>query len=157
MMHRIEMGDIHESWQGLWADIRPFPNFAADQRLEMVRQGKTSLSISAGAFDQMMAAVAEAGDDKDARREALSDSQIDVPWGEGGNTLEYTVMLIESYVVDWNFTDLSEPPQKLPVGRAGVVHLDMHPQLMEQLIDAMTSYYDTQRIPESELKTSAPA
>ena len=151
MTHRIELGEIHHSWKGLWADIR-IRNFAGQARVDAAAAPRRSLSVSPEDVRVLRSKIDEGEGAKDITELLGHDVEIPII---GGDPIETTVAIIESSVVAWSLVDAEGEP--LPLGRAGVTHEDLRPQVMAQLVDAIEDYERSQQIPEAELKTSAPA
>lgn len=146
--HRIEMGDVHDRFAGLWVDVKLRRSFAAQQRVDMAREGRDGMAMS-GEDAAKVGRAARAGKSDSDLLELIEEVRL----GGGGDPLEATVAIIESAVVDWNLVDGDDPPKKLPLGRAGVMHDDFDPDVGEQLVDAIEDYYKSLRIPEEELKS----
>lgn len=118
--HRIELGDFHEGWAGQWVNVKPWMSFAA------------SAKIDASRFDRSV--VGKADDFADDN---------DVAVNVKVNTVEYSAILIDLQVLDWNVLGYDGEP--LPAGRAGVLS-DLAPvDVIDVVVAQMSDYYEAQR------------
>lgn len=116
--HEIDMGAIWDGWAGQWARIRPYQSYAAQQRIEQA------------AFQASMHPTA-----------GESTPEVDVNLRQ----VEAAVAWVEEQVVEWHLLDYEG--DELQPNRAGVTG-DMTPaDLIDQLIGAMSDYYEAQRPP----------
>ena len=121
--HRIELGELHDSWQGQWVDIKPWMSYSASALIE-ASQFHTPVVGSVEYFSN----VSDGGEVK-----------IDVE----ATPVAYASAMISQQVVDWHV--LGYDGEALPLGRPGVVS-DMAPiDVIDVIVEQMKAYYDAQR------------